>query len=74
MSDKPMRLVMDLDYSLLICPCGRDIRGDGCTATEWIEFKKNHSPHTNGRIVETTTDRGATVYAEHPAAKEYLID
>jgi len=59
MSDKPMRLFMNLDSVDVRCPCGASVSGEG----EPIErFIKDHKAHTNGFCEETVTADGARAY------------
>ncbi len=60
-----MKIVSDLDWSTMYCPCGASVHGsEGNDA--WEEFEKNHKPHTDGECTNICSDEGAKVYTEKP--------
>ena len=64
-----MRIVSDLDWSTMICPCGASIHGSEGHEV-WEEFEKTHAKHTDGDVLNSVSDDGARAYSEKP--KSYI--
>lgn len=53
--EEAFTVYINLDSVTVICPCGRQITGEG---EEIDRFKKLHAEHTNGESKEIITEDG----------------
>ena len=68
MKPKPdMQQVTGLDDTAYHCPCGASFFPDPDRYEDTKKWMRKHVPHTSGFVVDTITERGASVYASHPA-------
>ena len=50
-----MRLIVDVDWATMRCPCGQEICSRFESDDAWVRFKKEHAEHTSGYISESAT-------------------
>lgn len=70
-SGREMRCDIDLDWCTYRCPCGATF----CTRREsdeavrkWVD---RHRPHTNGKVLEHTTENGCRAWGGQPQPDEF---
>lgn len=68
-SPNPMRCDIDLDWCTYRCPCGHSLCTRHRSDEEINRWLAEHKAHTNGSVLEHTTDNGNRVYSS-PAPDE----
>ena len=66
MTNKPLRVVVQLDWNTLYCPCGCSLYTRGISEEEYVEFVEKHKAHTNGTILEEYDVECLTVLTSIP--------
>ena len=68
--DRSMRVFVNMDSVLYVCPCGASEEGEGDVIGRFVT---RHRDHTDGTAVDTVTDDGMRAYAVRPAPRRRVL-
>jgi hypothetical protein len=67
-----MRLIVDVDWATMCCPCGEEICSRFESDEAWQRFKEEHAEHTSGYITEAVTVRALVWGKADPSLRPLL--
>lgn len=70
---KPMKLLIDLDWSTMECPCGQSLCGRYAEPEQMEQFRRDHAEHTSGQMLEIVTDDGVRAYPVNGKPEPVLV-